>query len=157
MFTVKQLTKVTELVMLLHNKCKELDENKKVFDGSCVLIASVIAKNFEEENIPYKIVVYSYDDCKDINQIVKHGNLCHVSVEVVIGGGRRFEIGGQISNEMMEKYEIKKFYTNIDSEQLYDIYNKYEWNDKFDKNETQNIINEIEDVFFDFFEKNKIY
>lgn len=150
MFTVEKLAKVTNLVMKLNNKCNELNKKYNAFDGACVLIASVISKNFEEEDIPYKIVVYSFDnECNDIHQVVENGNLCHVSVEVVIGGGRRFEIGGHISNDMIRENGIKKFYQKINSEQLYEIYNNCDWNNKFDRKYTQDVINQIEDVFFD--------
>lgn len=88
----------------------DLDNKYDINSGACALVASIIAKYFEDNNINYKTKIYYYDD----------EYMCAWHYSLVVDN---IEINPSTYEYQEYEYEITRIEDNWNSDKLYKVYN----------------------------------
>ena len=92
----------------LNKLCNNLDNVYNINSGGCCYVAACLAEQLELHNIPFKVIYYNLWSC-------------HYAIKVSDRDLNRCDY---------RKKEITEIY-NISSKELFDIYNKNNWNKSY--------------------------
>ena len=92
----------------LNKLCNNLDNVYNINSGGCCYVAACLAEQLELHNIPFKVIYYNLWSC-------------HYAIKVSDRYLNRCDY---------RKKEITEIY-NISSKELFDIYNKNNWNKSY--------------------------
>lgn len=100
----------------INKVCINLDNKYNINSGGCCFVAYCIAKELEERNILYNLVVYNYYD-QDFN--ITEGN--HYAIKV--------------GNYVINQDDCEDFHREykVDSDELYMLYYNNPWNKMYSK------------------------
>ena len=139
-----RLTDIEELVDQLNTTIWRLDNNDKVFDGKCCFISYCIAKNLEERDILYNVIVYAHagSNTEDVFQLLEEENIAHVSIRLSLGN-KKFIIG----DNLIDDNGLEVSYHNFNSEELLNLYENGNWNTGHSDITDEEIKDEIDMTF----------
>ena len=132
--TIKDLNDVVTMHRELNN----------LFRGGCCFAASVIAKECEKHDIPYKVLSYKGDYYNKKNatleQLAHDCELTHVAIDI-----DGTIIGGEVSGGWYDL--VKDYHENVSSADLKKIYENNIWNQIYNAELNEIIKQDIEMVF----------
>lgn len=132
-----------ELVEYLNNIIERLHKDHNSDQGGCLYVSWVVASELEKRRINYSVVLYVDDTCKtnDVEMILKNEELWHMCISV-----SKMEIDG-VDPELMKDEGIKKFKTKLSSDEILKLYDKYDFNQVYDRKSDEIVRKEIVDCF----------
>ena len=152
MFLIETRENFLNFIENLGKKVRLLERKYKADQGGCLWISYCISKRLEEMGQSYKVVIYTDNtsNTTDIETILKDEELQHMIISIVDN-----EIGTSISEKNMKEHNIRKFTTEMSSDEILKLYEEYDYSPIYDKQNNEKVKRGI-DVIFDNYLKHKI-